>query len=109
MPIRLDDLCSPWPWSAETTMSSDFRHIRRINDSDGEVVADVRYVETDLDDQRTAYANVSLFILAPEMAQALRLIEEVLSDHPDVNVGNSKVHFAALAAKAMVSRMEKGK
>ena len=34
-------------------------------------------------------------------------IYEVLTDHPEASTGNSKVHFALMAAYAMLSKMEK--
>ena len=103
----LDDRCSPWPWSQVATMSSDFTFIRRIEDDEGNVVAHVRYVDDDTDANTQGYANARALQLAPEMAQALRLIYEVLTDHPEAGTGNSKVHYALIAAYAMLSKMEK--
>ena len=103
----LDDRCSPWPWSQVATMSSDFVFIRRIEDDEGNVVAHVRYVADDTDSNTQGYANARVLQLAPEMAQALRLIHEVLTDHPEAGAGNSKVHYALMAAQAMLSKMEK--
>ena len=40
------------------------------------------------------------------MAQALRLIHKVLTDHPEAGASNSKVHYALMAAYAMLSKME---
>ena len=103
----LDDRCSPWPWSQVATMSSDFTFIRRIEDDDGNVVAQVRYVDDDTDANTQGYANARVLQLAPEMAQALRLIYNVLADHPEASTGNSKVHYALMAAYAMLNKMEK--
>ena len=103
----LDARCSPWPWRQCATLSSDFTFIRNINDDEGNVVAKVRYVDDDTDACTQGYANARALQLAPEMAQALRLIHEVLSDHPEVNTGNSKVHFAFMAAQALVNKMER--
>ena len=103
----LDTRCSPWPWSQVATMSSDFVFIRRIDDDEGNVIAKVLYVDDDTDACTQGYANARALQLAPEMAQALRLIHEVLSDHPEVNTGNSKVHFALMAAQAVLNKMEK--
>lgn len=103
----LDARCSPWPWSQVATMSSDFTFIRRIEDDEGDVVAHVRYVADDTDANTQGYANARALQLAPEMAQALRLIHEVLTDHPEAGAGNSKVHYALVAAYAMINKMEK--
>ena len=103
----LDDSCSPWPWSQVATMSSDFTFIRRIEDDEGNVVAHVRYVDDDTDANTQGYANARVLQLAPEMAQALRRIHEVLTDHPEASTGNSKVHYALIAAYAMLNKMEK--
>ena len=103
----LDARCSPWPWSQVATMSSDFTFIRRIEDDEGNVVAHVRYVADDTDANTQGYANARALQLAPEMAQALRLIHEVLTDHPEAGAGNSKVRYALIAAHAMLSKMEK--
>lgn len=103
----LDACCSPWPWSQVATMSSDFTFIRRIEDDEGNVVAHVRYAADDTETLTQSYANTRVLQLAPEMAQALRLIHEVLTDHPEAGAGNSKVHYALMAAQAMLSKMEK--
>ncbi len=99
--------CSPWPWSQVATMSSDFTFIRRIEDDEGNVVAHVRYVADDTETTTQSYANTRALQLAPEMAQALRLIHEVLTDHPEAGTSNSKVHYALTAAQAMLNKMEK--
>jgi len=78
----LDARCSPWPWSQV-------------------------YVDDDTDAMTQSYANTRVLQLAPEMAQALRLIHEVLTDHPEASTGNSKVHYALMAAQAMLNKMEK--
>ena len=80
-------------------MSPDFTFIRRIEDDEGNVVAHVRYVADDLETLTQSYANTRALQLAPEMAQALRLIHEVLTDHPEAGTGNSKVHYALMAAQ----------
>lgn len=103
----LDDRCSQWPWSQVATMSSDFVFIRNIKDDEGNLVAQVRYVADDTETLTQSYANARALQLAPEMAQALRLIHEVLTDHPEASTGNSKVHFALMAAQAMLNKMEK--
>ena len=69
--------------------------------------AKVLYVGDDTDAHTQSYANTRAMQLAPEMAQALRLIHEVLTDHPEASTGNSKVHYALMAAYAMLSKMQK--
>ena len=103
---RIDARCSEWPWVQGATASTNFRFIRNISGDNGDLVAQVLYVEGDTDNQTKAYANAKLVQLAPEMAQALHLVHEVLAEHPEANKGNSKVHFAVLAAQALLNKME---
>lgn len=78
-------------------MSSDFRHIRRIADDEGFVLADVRYVEGV--SQEVMLNHATLFKQAPSMLNALQRIAEVLTDHPEAREGNSKVHYALAQAQ----------
>lgn len=40
------------------------------------------------------------YVVQGDPLMLLREIEQALRDHPDVNVGNSKVHFAYMKTKA---------
>ena len=94
----------PTPWHDEVTMSSDFRHIRRIADNEGFVLADIRYVEGV--DQETLLNNTMLFKQAPSMLNTLQRIIDVLSDHPEANTGNCKVHYALAQARNELRALE---
>lgn len=87
----------PTPWHEEVTMSSDFRHIRRIADDEDFVIADIRYIKGV--DQEVILNHATLFKQAPSMLNALQRIIDVLSDHPEANAGNSKVHYAIAQAR----------
>ena len=101
----LDARCSPWPWSQVAAMSSVFTF--NIKDSEGYLVAKVLCVDDDTDAMTQSYANARVLQIAPEMAQALRLIHEVLTGHPEAGTGSGRVHSALMTTQAMLNKMEK--
>lgn len=68
---------SEGPWAQEATSSSDFRFIRRINDANGRVIAEIRYAEGA--DQDENLANATLIQEAPALWEALRKTEAILA------------------------------
>lgn len=60
---------TPAPWNHEATMSSDFTFIRRINDNDGRVLAQVRYAKDA--EQEENLANARLIAAAPDLLAQL--------------------------------------
>ena len=102
LPTTTDDQqCSPGPYSQEATLSSDFTHIRRINDAEGRVIADVRYTKDA--DQDENLLNASVLAASWRMLDVLQSIVTQLIDHPDAQRGNSKVHYALCQAQGAVS------
>lgn len=95
---------SKGPWANEVTMSSDFRHIRRISNAEGVVVADIRYAGDA--EQAENLANAELMRRAPEMFGILQEIEAMLENHPEAQEGNAKVHYClCLARRAQAQKM----
>lgn len=64
-----NSLHSEGPWSQSATMSSDFRSIRYINDSNGRVIAEVRYADGAEQDENLL--NASLLTASPKLLSVL--------------------------------------
>lgn len=57
--------------------------------------------------QDMAEANAQLIEAAPTMLQALKDIEAILSDHPDIKIGNSTVHYVYHKTRAAIAEAER--
>ena len=51
----------------------------------------------------SAKADAHLIAAAPLMLKALEVIEEFLSEHPEFQRGNSKVHYCAHLARSAIA------
>jgi hypothetical protein len=65
------------------------------SEADGKTIASVR---------DPAYGP--MLAMTPDMLQALRTIQQTLSEHPDANRGNSKVHFCERLAHSIILRID---
>jgi hypothetical protein len=75
-------------------MSSDFRHIRRINDANGRTIAEVRYAEGA--EQEENLANGKLLCASERMLAALKLVVEY--HVPKINPLSDAAILAAMQA-----------
>jgi hypothetical protein len=86
---------TPGPWRAENGIIKFITHGKWFT---------VARIDKPRFTQEGIEANSRLIACAPELLEALQQIEAQLSEHPEANTGNSKVHFAMHKARAAISK-----
>jgi len=90
-------------WTSEPTATINTRHIRHINDENGDVIADVRYGKRKGEEisQEENLLNCKLLTAAPELLNASQKASELLTEGLSKYADGKHIDFKSLAGFAI--------